>query len=230
MSLTAGLELLYRQFSVYPQPDVTVCDQCGPQWSDDDLRATPLRALTLDQLTAIHIMALDDDTLRYYLPRLMELMLDTQSPVFDLRLSELRARITAWQSAERSALRRFAELVWSQLVVTYPTALGYFSDCPSALDLLDWCGSPLRPHLDALLSGESPSAARHLADLVEALFTQRDPFETVPTAQVLDWIKDQTVGDRLEAAFFSATSADAAQQLSRAHELWTVCARNAGAH
>jgi hypothetical protein len=68
---------------------------------------------------------------------------------------------------------------------SYPVELGYFSDCPSALDLLDWCGLPLADHLDSMVAIESLSAAGHLADLVDAVFTRRNPFETAPRAIVL---------------------------------------------
>ena len=226
MSTTASLERLYRQFSVYPRPtEVLVCEQCAPpNTAARDVLATPLRSLSLPQLHAVHVMSLDDDALRYYLPRLVELMLNTSSPVFDFRLSELKQRIPAWQSAEVSALRQLAEAVWAQLSTTYPVALGYFSDCSSALDLLDWCGLSLTMHLDSLLEGDAVPAARHLADLVDALFTNRDPFETASRPKVLDWVRNPAVGERLQAGFFAADTDDAAQQLSAAHELWTTCA------
>lgn len=225
MSTTASLERVYRQFSVYPCPmDVWVCEQCGSDTSAQDIRATALRSLSLPQLDAVHVMSLDDDALRYYLPRLVELMLNTPSPVFDFRLSDLKQRIPAWQSAEVSAVRQLAEAVWAQQSTTYPLALGYFSDCPSALDLLDWCGLSLTKHLDSLLEVDTLPAARHLADLVDALFTSRDPFETASRPKVLEWIRNPAVGERLQAGFFAADTDDAAQQLSAAHELWTTCA------
>ena len=46
------------------------------------------------------IRKLDDDSLRYFFPRLMELMLRTPAPVFDFRLAELKDRLPSWQSAE----------------------------------------------------------------------------------------------------------------------------------
>jgi hypothetical protein len=185
VSITASLERLYRQFSVYPPPDVWVCEQCGPEWSADDIRAAPLRLLSLPQLVAVHVMSLDDDSLRYFLPRLMELMLQTPSPVFDFRLADIKSRLQAWQSGEMSAVKQLAEAVWTQLLASYPAKLGYFSDCPSALDMLDWCGLPLTAHLGSMVAADSLSAARHLADLVEAVLTSREPFETSSKTGVL---------------------------------------------
>jgi hypothetical protein len=57
--------------------------------------ATPLRSLSLPQLVAVHVTTVDDDSLRYFFPRLMELMLQTPSPVFDLRLADLKPRLRA---------------------------------------------------------------------------------------------------------------------------------------
>ena len=105
----------------------------------------------------------------------------------------------------------------------FPLALGYFSDCPSALDFLDWCALPLTAHLDSLLTVDSLPAARHLADLIDTVFTRTDPFESASKATVLHWLTDPAIGDRLQEAFFAADSEEAARQLSAAHELWAVC-------
>jgi hypothetical protein len=224
--LVDAVERVYEQFAGYACPwDLWVCEQCGPEWSTEDIRATPLRALSLPQVVAIHVMSLDDDGLRHFFPRLMELMLHTRSPVFDFRLADLKDRLRDWQPRELAAVRQLAEAVWAELLVGYPPALGYFSDCPSALDLLDWCDLPLTAYLDSLLSADSLPAARHLADLLDAVLTRTQPFESASKAMVLDWLRDPAVGRRLEHACYQADSAEVAHQLSAAHELWTVCAR-----
>jgi hypothetical protein len=92
-------------------------------------------------------MALDDDALRHFFPRLIDLMLHTQAPVFDFRLADLKDRLPAWRPEEFMAVRELAAAVWAQLLVAYPLELGYFSDSVSALDLLDWCALPLTSHL-----------------------------------------------------------------------------------
>lgn len=132
MRLSDSVERIYRQFAAYPCPaDLWVCEQCGPEGSAADIRATPLRSLSLPQLVAVHVMSLDEDALRHFFPRLMELMLQTPSPVFDFRLADLKDRLAGWQSDESAAVRELADAVWSELLVGYPPALGYFSDCPS---------------------------------------------------------------------------------------------------
>ena len=85
--------------------------------------------------------------------------------MFDFRLADIKSRLQAWQSRETSDVKQLAEAVWTQLLASYPAELGYFSDCPSALDMLDWCGLPLTAHLGSMVAADSLSAARHLADL-----------------------------------------------------------------
>jgi hypothetical protein len=224
VTVPACVDLIYEQFARYPFPaSVSVCEQCGPEWTAVAIQATPLRSLSLPQLDAIHVMALDDDALRHFFPRLMELMLHTLGPVFDFRLSDLKERLPRWQPDEYAAVQTLSEAVWEQLLHEYPCEVGYFSDCPSALDFLTWCGLDVVAHLDLLTVTDTQTAAQHLADLVDAVLTQRDPFESTSKTTVLDWIRDPAIGARLQSAFFSADSEEAAQQLSAAHELWTVC-------
>jgi hypothetical protein len=71
----------------------------------------------------------------------------------------------------------------------------------------------------------SLSAARHLADLIDAVFTMRDPFESSSKTRVLDWLRDPAVGQRLERACYHTASPEVVRQLSAAHEMWTACAR-----
>lgn len=225
MSVPTRVDRIYELFARYPSPeDLWVCEQCGPEWSVGDIRATPLRSISLPQLVAIHVMTLSDDALRYFLPRLMELMLTTRAPVFDFRLADLADRLPRWQPDELGVVRQLAEAVWQELLHEYPCDLGYFSDCPSALDFITWCDLDLVAHLDSLTVTRTSAAARHLADLVAAVFTMRDPFESASKPTVLAWMRSSEIGERLQSAFFAADSDQVAGQLSNAHELWTVCA------
>jgi hypothetical protein len=223
---SAAVEQIYRQFAAYSCPaSAWVCEQCGPEFSPEDIRATPLRSLSLPQLGAVHVMSLDDDALRYFFPRLMELMLTTPAPVFDFRMSDLKRRFPGWRPEESTAVRRLAGAVWSELLAHYPAVLGYFSDCPTALELLDWCALSVPEYLDMSRTGDSLAAAMHLADLIDAVFTTTDPFESVSRTTVVDWLTASATGQRLERAFFTTDSPEAALRLSTAHELWTVCCR-----
>jgi len=225
VTVPACIDLIYERFARYRFPaNVWVCEQCGPEWTIAEIQAAPLRSLSLPQLSAIHVMSLDEDALRHFFPRLMEVMLQTVEPVFDFRLSDLQERLPAWKPDELVAVRELSEAVWHQMLDEYPCELGYFSDCPSALDFLTWCDLDLVAHLSFLTTAQTQAAAQHLADLVDAVFTQRDPFESTSRTTVLSWLRHPAVGERLQSAFFSADSDEAARQLSTAHEMWTVCA------
>ena len=176
-ALADPIERTYDRFAEYPAPaQLWVCPQCGPEWSAEDIRTTSLRSLSLAQLVAIHLMSLDDDSLRHFFPRLMELLLQTASPVFDFRLTDLKDRSPGWPAVESAVVRQLDDAVWSALLTGYPADLGYFSDCPSALDLLDWCELPLTAFLEDLLVVETVPAGRHLAYLVDAVLTTGRPF------------------------------------------------------
>jgi hypothetical protein len=77
------LELLYTAFACYRLPDdLQVCEQCGPEWTAQDIRSSPLRSLSLLQLEAIHLMSLDDNGFRHFFRRSIELLLTDPAPVF----------------------------------------------------------------------------------------------------------------------------------------------------
>jgi hypothetical protein len=217
------IDRVYGQFATYGCPrNLWVCPQCGPEWSAAQICSAPLRSVSLPQLTAVHIMSLDDDGLRYFIPRLVELLLVEPSPWFDFRLSELKGRLPAWQPDEYAALRQLVNVVWRELLHTYPAALGYFSDTPSTLSFIDSCDIPLARFLDEWENLHGLAAVRHLADLVEYLLYNAQP---VPQAPILSWLRRQTIGNRLQDAFFAADSDDDARRLSAAYELWTVFVR-----
>ena len=222
-ALEAETGRLYLTFGGYPRPVLEVCGQCEPDWPPHAVEDVSLHDLTLRQLTAVHVMSLSDDAIRYCLPRLLEALSVTPAPVLEFRVGDLKARIAAWPDAERTALRRWADAVWVDMLAGSPVALGCFSDCPAVLDLLDWCGVPVDQRLDDLLAGHELAASMHLADLVEAVYTLPDPFETTSRTAVSRWIERAVVGERLQQAFFVATDDESAGRISAAHRLWTVC-------
>jgi hypothetical protein len=226
VNLARLIEPVYQQFAGYPCPrELWVCPVCGPEWSAAQICSTPLRSVSSSQLSAVHVMSLDDDGLRYFLPRLVELLLVEPSPWFDFRLSDLKGRSPAWRPAESAAVRDFVVAVWRGLLGTYPPSRSYLGDCPSMLSFIDWCDIPLAPFLDEWQSTDALPAARHLADLVNYVFATRKPFESDIKATVLSWLRQPAIGERLQDAFFAADGEEAASQLSAAYELWVVCIR-----
>jgi len=211
--MLAIVDRLYVGFAGYPRPaDLWVCEQCGPEWSAQDIRRAPLRSLSLLQLEALHVMSLDDNDFRYFFPRLVELLLSQDSPVFGFDLARLRGRTPTWPPAESALVRQLVEDLWHALLGAYPAPLGYFSDAPTLIDFTHWCDQPVRPFLDHWQSVETATAAQHLADLVDYVYTIGGPAEPALKSEVRDWLGQPAIAERLIAAGCAG-----------AHELWTVC-------
>lgn len=213
--MIAAVEDLYLRFDRYPLPrSLTVCEQCGPEWSAADIRSTPLRSLTLVQLEALHVMSLRDDEFRHFFPRLIESLLAEPSPVFAFDLSKLRGRTLSWPAPERAAVANVVTDLWHALLSDYPAELGYFSDSPTLIDFTYWCDQPLQTQLDRWQLNDTLAAAQHLGELVEWAFTVREPIEPAVKQPVLDWLRQPVIGERLIAA-----------DLDDAEELWRICGR-----
>lgn len=186
------VERLYEGFAGYECPaDLWVCEQCGPEWSSADLRRTPLRSLSLPQLEAVHVMSLEDNAFRHFLPRLVELLLLEGSPVFAFSLAQLRGRTPTWPSAERELVGEFVDGLWTELLASSPANLGYFSDAPTLIDFTYWCDVPLQPYLDRWGNLDTPAAAEHLADLADYMEMMRQPVDPAIRDEVLHWLRRQ---------------------------------------
>ena len=59
---------------------------------------------------------------------------------------------------------------------------------------------------------ETDTAAQHLADLVDYVYTIGGPAEPALRSEVRDWLRQPAIAERLLAAGCAG-----------AHELWTVC-------
>ncbi|WP_319437091.1 hypothetical protein [Mycobacterium sp. RTGN5] len=213
--MRAVVEDLYTRFARYPLPhEVVVCDQCGPEWSTDDIRSTPLRSLSLPQLEALHAMSMGDSDFRHFFPRLIELLINDKSPVFAFNLSGLRGRVATWPAPEANAVGDLVDNLWRHLLEAYPGELGYFSDSPTLIDFTYWCDQPLQPFLNRWQTMDTTAAAHHLGDLVDSAFTMREPCEPAVKDQILRWLRQSVIGERLASA-----------KLDAAEELWRVCGR-----
>lgn len=212
---TAIVEELYARFAGYPLPPrVAVCEQCGPEWSAADIRATPLRSLSLLQLEALHLMSLGEDDFRHFFPRLIELLVEEKSPVFAFNLSKLRGRVPLWPAPEAEVVGRLVDHLWQDLLGNYPADLGYFSDSPTLIDFTYWCDRPVQVYLDRWQSLGTVPAAQHLGELVDWMFTVGEPIEPAVREPVLNWLRQPVIGERLRSA-----------DLQAAEELWRVCGR-----
>lgn len=213
--MIAAVENLYVCFARYPTPrNLTVCEQCGPEWSAADITSTPLRSLSLAQLEALHVMSLSDDDFRYYFPRLIEALLAEKAPVFAFDLGKLRSRTLSWPAPERAAVTSLVDGLWRNLLAEYPADLGYFSDSPTLIDFTYWCDQPLQVHLNRWQMIDTVSAAEHLGELVEWAFSVREPIEPAVKDLVVNFLAQPVIGERLSAA-----------NLDDAEELWRACGR-----
>lgn len=207
------LDELYRYFARYPLPDhITVCEQCGPEWTPADIRRTPLRGISLLQLEALHVMSLDDNDFRHFFPRLIEALLAELGPVFAFSLASLRGRTPHWPTPEVALVRRLVDELWTGLLGAFPAQLGYFSDAPTLIDFTYWCDLPVPEYLQRWQQLETRSAAEHLADLVDYAFTIGEPEEPAVKPLVLDWLRQPVIGERLISA-----------ECEGAFELWSAC-------
>lgn len=209
------LDSLYAAFGRHRLPaDLTVCEQCGPEWTTRDIRSTPLRALSLPQLEAIHVMSLDDGdsgAFRHFFPRLIELLLAEKGPVFAFDLARLRGRVPTWPEPERAAVHDLVDGLWRDLLAGFPAELGYFSDSPTLIDFTYWCDEPLDPHLQHWQSLTTTAAAEHLADLLEYISYIGEPNEPAVKPLILQWLRQPIIGTRLRDANCVA-----------AQELWSL--------
>jgi len=188
-----------------------VCEQCGPEWTARDIRSTPLRSLSLPQLEAIHLMSLDDNAFRYFVPRLIDLLLGEKAPVFAFDLARLRVRVPTWPEPERAAVHDLVDALWHDLLASFPAELGYFSDSPTLIDFTYWCDEPLDPRLQRWQSLTTTAAAEHLADLLEYISYIGEPNEPAVKPLILQWLRQPIIGTRLRDANCAA-----------AHELWSL--------
>jgi hypothetical protein len=144
---------------------------CGPEWSAEQICSTPLRSVSFAQLSAVHVMSLDDDGLRYFFPRLVELLLVEPSPWFDFRLSDLKGRLPAWRPAERAVVRQFVVAVWRGRLRTYPPSQSYLGAFESDIKatVLSWLGQPaIGERLqDAFFAADGEEAASQLSAAYE---------------------------------------------------------------
>jgi hypothetical protein len=198
------LERLYAAFAPYRLPaDLEVCEQCGPEWTVQDIRSTPLRSLSLLQLEAIHVMSLDDNDFsgfRHLFPRLIELLLADPAPVFAFDLSRLRGRVPTWPEQERTSVHDLVDDLWQHLLASFPAELGYFSDSPTLIDFTHRCDEALDPHLRRWQSLTTTAAAEHLANLLEYISYIGEPNEPAVQPTILEWLRQPIIGTRLREA------------------------------
>lgn len=229
VSLAVAIERLYEVFGRYPRPrgetysayaDVTTADATA-------IRERPLRELSGRELAKYAMRAIttwgDADELRYYLPRLLELLVTeggwADKPTVMLNLSTAGWR--SWPAPEQEAVESFVLAAWSPLLAGQLKL--------SLADLALGCslaGISLEAMEEAWRDAPDAQSAFQLADLVTL---ERDEllrdgtFGTRWSAaarRVLEgMVTDPETRARLEHACLITPDADAARRVSDAIEI-----------
>jgi hypothetical protein len=224
--LQDAITRLYLVFTSYPRPDIPpVCALCGAGVDQARLRHTDLRAWSDADLVAIHVLSLPDDELRYFFPRVLEVLLGDQYAAFEFGLSGLKGRTTDWLPAERDAIEDALTAALEVLLSTYPAAIGYVSSVADLLDLADQLDIS-KPTFLGIIDGRQGAAADlHVAWLVDFAYTASDhaTSHNSAVAPIREWLGRPIIGQRLTDAFYHAGGDATANCLAAAHDLWQLC-------
>lgn len=90
--------------------------------------------------------------------------------------------------------------------------MGYFSDSPTLIDFTYWCDASVPEYLHHWQQIETHSAAEHLAELVDYVYTIGEPEEPAVKPVILEWLRQKVIGERLRNAGREG-----------AYEVWSVC-------
>ena len=229
VSFAVAIERLYEVFGRYPRPrgetysaysDVTATDAAA-------IRERPLRELSGRDLAKYAMRAVvtwgDADELRYYLPRLLELLVIERGwadkPTVMLNLSTAGWR--SWPAAEQEAIETFVLALWSPLLA------GQLKLSLAELALgCSLAGISLQPIAETWRDAPAVASAFQLADLVtlerdELLRDGAFGTRWSPAARrVLEgMVTDPEARARLEHACLLTPDADAARRVSDAIEI-----------
>jgi hypothetical protein len=167
---------LYAEFESYgPRDRMESCPCCRGPARTRPLHEKPLRELTPRDLHGFAFSAItaigDADDFRYFLPRILELLL---SPEFrelvepEVVLSKLSyGNWHVWPKSERQAVRYFLHSLWNHVRTEAPGPHFYNAiGVDSWLSAIARAETDLRPYLEDWHQDQSPEAAANLARFV----------------------------------------------------------------
>ncbi|MET7964045.1 hypothetical protein [Micromonospora zamorensis] len=207
--LTAALAGVRDAFARYPRRAVLDgCPHCrGSVVADEH----DLFSLTIGLGSTVG----DRDDVKALLPVLLESLvvsadLDPDTVLGKLPYQEWRT----WPRVEQGAIDAYLDAVWQSLLADHPPRLGSFTDPATFLDAAGAAGERMERFLAVWDATLTSSADRHLAEAVSSLNFAR------PKPGVLgDWLRRDTVRDRLHRAFERDHDAPWADDLARAYDL-----------
>ncbi|MER5419522.1 hypothetical protein [Streptosporangium roseum] len=227
--LGMALERLYETFSRYPLPDkIDVCDHCVAPESVQAARAVPLRALSASVLEPYAWSALstwgDIEDFKYYLPRLLELLISEELDGF-LHADSLTIKVGAywhgWPQDEKDAVVAVANAWWWLTLHHYPRDV-------DVMKMIEIIADNLKLDLCYYLAEWESNTGNEAAALHMAWLVEDFPVQSGHVADwyvlLENWIDGSAPARILEDAISSPSSSQVEQDLLRAlelHEWWS---------
>ncbi len=241
-SLQRAVADLYARFERYPlRPYTEPCEHCFTRDEERVLHGRTIRQLSPQELAQFAESAMltwgDTADLKHFLPRIFEVVAtgDFGWPDLEVVYAKLRhADWRTWPDDEVQAVERYLLAKWRHVLAAYPPQPAKH-DADTTLCALAQAADELEPFLAAWLDAPGEAPARHLASFVwdsAPGLTTGSGFGSAfwgdrraQQEQVRRWIVRAPVLQRLEGAFFDASSEEAATALSKAVEVLGVLVR-----
>ena len=217
--LAAAIDQLYVAFQAYPLPAKTYpCPCCHSVDSDRPLYSRPLRKLRPEDLEQYSRDALlvwgGVDEFRHFLPRIFEITVSAERFSFvdrEIVFSKLHeGEWRTWPQAEQAAVWTFLLVLWRTAMDEPPSDdLSCTPEIEPWLCALAHADQDLSPYLDEWLQAASSSAVWNLAaaiyrtGLPQARIDGLDAFwkgHMDQVTQISEWMRGQTVRDKLDKA------------------------------
>jgi len=225
---------LYEAFSRYPLRSTTSpCLHCHSPQEETVLHERPLHDLSVEALRGFAADAMmtwgDVYDFKHFLPRLFEIVAtdDFNWPDLPVVFAHLtRGEWRIWPESERTACEAYLIAKWNATLSKFPA----IHDADEVLCALGQCSEDLRPYLQAWTGADGEPPVRHLAaflwdngqSLIEGrglrnAFWSGDKHKQ--QIQVREWLRDPSLVQHVEKAFFNASSFEIENELSTAMTL-----------
>jgi hypothetical protein len=234
--LAEAIENLYATFSEFRLGGPMDGHPPLPPAKEERLQTIPLRHLTPDDLDQYAFRALTtvgtEEQFKHFLPRLLEITAYEGSVGYvdiQIVLGKLEyAHWTFWSVQERQAIERYLWALWESVLAQFPSE----PDIEALLCGIGRVVDDLTPFLNVWLRGAESSAISHLHGFIEAnlrgllkkhritnaFCDEREP----QMMQVVNWLAQPALTERLEQMFFEYSQEPIAEQLSQLVEYLTL--------
>lgn len=221
--LRAAVHRLYKVFASQPRrAKIEFCDHCVSPQEAEALVTTPLQEVGADLLRVFVLNAMSEtwgdwEDLRFYLPRVLELVAMGKLDRYDIMglFSGMGLRWHDWPQDQHDALASYLAALWRA------TLTGYW--LPSNLDVLDVLeaagdlGVPIDSFLGEWETGSSEPSVLHLTWLIRHGPSRWESKPTAGWSQTIDqWVMGPAPKRVLTSALTTASTPEIAANLSGA--------------